>query len=164
MKKVFSIPGLGMRNIKTAISVFLCVLILNILLKQNSFYAAIAAVSCLQNTVGDTLKTGIDRTIGTVWGGVIGLLALTVFHGNEPHDISQAVLTGIGISSVIYGCNHIIKRPGSCTISCIVFLGILTNMNGRDPYFWAVNRIFTTILGIVIALTVNSFFPYEKNN
>ncbi|MGL6115756.1 FUSC family protein [Cetobacterium sp. SF1] len=161
MQIPFNFPNLGAKNIKTTISVFFCVLILNVFLKENSFYAAIASVSCSQSSTSSSLKAGIDRTIGTTWGGFIGLLSLLIIHG-EPTTFIQALNTSIGISLVIFGCNKLLKRPSSCTIACIVFLGIITNMNGRDPYFWAINRVLTTILGIIITVTVHALLPPDK--
>ncbi|SJZ50842.1 Fusaric acid resistance protein-like [Cetobacterium ceti] len=164
MRLPFNSDYLGNKNFKTAVSVFLCVLILNVYLHENSFYAAIASVSCSQSSPGSSLKSGISRTIGTSWGGFIGLVfSILIIHG-EPTRFVQAFYTGIGIGFVILGCIKLLNKPSSCTIACIVYLGIIVNMNGRDPYFWAINRVLTTIFGIFITVTVHALLPPDKEN
>ena len=48
---------LGLRAIKTAISVFLCLLIAYILNRTDTLFASIAAIICLQPTYNKTLMT-----------------------------------------------------------------------------------------------------------
>ena len=64
MKKI------GMRNIKTSISVFLCIIILRIFHNTYPFYACIAAVITMQSAVHHSFATGRNRMIGTVVGAI----------------------------------------------------------------------------------------------
>lgn len=65
---------IGMRNIKTALSVFLCVVIFQIFNMGSPFYAAIAAIISMQSSVIDTFKTGKNRVLGTFLGAFTGLV------------------------------------------------------------------------------------------
>ena len=49
---------IGMRNIKTGIAVIICVLVGNLIL-DNTFFAVVACVISMQNTVKASLKTGV---------------------------------------------------------------------------------------------------------
>jgi hypothetical protein len=49
-------PRIGMRNIKTSTAVFLCLLIFQLINRENSIQACIAAVICMQNTVVGAFK------------------------------------------------------------------------------------------------------------
>ncbi|MGL4804107.1 MAG: aromatic acid exporter family protein, partial [Cetobacterium sp.] len=49
------------KSLKISISVFWCVFLLKVLFNVNPFYAAIAAVSCLQGTIKDSFKVGVER-------------------------------------------------------------------------------------------------------
>lgn len=142
------------KSLKISISVFWCVFLLKVLFNVNPFYAAIAAVSCLQGTIKDSLKVGIERVIGTIFGGVVGLFAI-YFITTEANDFKGSLIMALSMIIIIFGCTYILKKPASSTIACIVFLGIATNMEGRDPYFWAGKRILTTIVGVIIALVWN---------
>jgi uncharacterized membrane protein YgaE (UPF0421/DUF939 family) len=113
------------------------------------FYAAIAAIICMQNTVEESFKVGRNRVLGTILGAVIGV----IFYSIRPTSI---LLSGVGIMIVIYICN-LVKWNKSVTIAGIVFCVIMTNLDGRDPFFYALNRVLDTLLGIIVAVLVNYF-------
>lgn len=143
------------KSMRIGISVFFCVYILKVKFNVEPFYAAIAAVSCLQGDLKNSLKVGIQRCIGTILGGGIGLGFIYLF-GNEINNGGHSFEIALGVTIIIFSCTYLIKMSGSNTIACIVFLAITTNiMMGKDPYFWAIRRIITTILGVIICLTVN---------
>ncbi|MGL4997366.1 MAG: FUSC family protein [Cetobacterium sp.] len=155
------------KSLRISISVFWCVFLLKILLDINPFYAATAAVSCLQGTIKDSLKVGIERVIGTIFGGIVGLFAI-YFTLIEPSNFKGNLIMALSMIIIIFGCTYILKKPASNTIACIVFLGIVTNMDGKNPYFWAGKRITTTIIGVIIALACNwllngEFKTFRKN-
>ncbi len=155
---------LEVRNIKTTISIFICILIISNILKMQCFYAVIAAVSCLQPSVKNVYKVGIDRSIGTIFGGVIGLVFL-YFWGENSNDIFRTFSMTMAVTFVMWGSVKLTRRPDSWTISAIVFLAVTTNLLGRDPYEWAGNRILTTIFGVLVAMGVNYIFEkYEKTS
>lgn len=138
---------IGMRNIKTAVSVFLCVLISRLLKMEYPFYAAIASVISMSSSVTDSYIAGRNRMFGTFVGAIVGLLLALIAPGN-------VFLCGIGIVIVIYICN-MLNWNKSVSIACIVFCVIMTNLNGRDPFTYSFNRLLDTLLGIVIAVAVN---------
>ncbi|WP_102398675.1 FUSC family protein [Haloimpatiens massiliensis] len=138
---------IGMRTIKTALSVFLCIITLNLLNIHYPFYACIAAVISMQSSVSDSFITGKNRMIGTSIGALIGLIFALIRPENS-------ILTGIGIIAVIYFCN-VLNKKSSITIACIVFLAIMTNMKGQDPFIYSVTRLLETFIGIAIAVLVN---------
>lgn len=138
---------IGMRNIKTAVSVFLCVLISRLLKMEYPFYAAIASVISTSSSVADSYIAGRNRMFGTFVGALIALLCSLIAPGN-------VFLCGIGIVIVIYICN-MLNWNKSVSIACIVFCVIMTNLNGRNPFEYSFNRILDTLLGIVIAVAVN---------
>ena len=140
---------MGMRNVKTAIAVILCVLISRALRLEYSFYAAIAAIISMGNTVTNSFRTGKDRMLGTLIGAGIGFVCASILPGN-------AILCGIGIIVVIYLCN-LLKWSKSVSIACIVFMVIMVNLNGKNPFFYSINRILDTFIGIIVAVLVNYF-------
>lgn len=142
------------KSLRISVSVFMCVFILRTFLNTNPFYAAIAAVSCLQGNIKDSFKVGKERIIGTILGGCFGLLTI-FFNISSLHLFANSLIIGFFMILTILCCYFVLKKPASNTIACIVFLGITTNMEGRDPYLWAMQRIITTILGVIIAFSVN---------
>ena len=72
MKKM---PGIGLRMIKSSIAVFLC-LMLNMLRQGQGvvFYSCIAAVLCMQQDAGSSVRVGKNRVVGTLVGGAADLI------------------------------------------------------------------------------------------
>ena len=65
----------GMRIIKTVIAVFLCGL-LAFLRDKSALYSMFAALFCVQNSAGKTIESSISRALGTLIGGVVGVLTV----------------------------------------------------------------------------------------
>lgn len=155
----FKLPKVGLRTIKSAIAVFLCL----ILLPHEPFFACLTAVICLQDTVANSIHMAIDRGSGTVLGGVIGLLFLYICRfvnyniSNEMiSKLTLYIVISIGIVVVIYVCN-LLKRQGSISVSCIVFLAVTTAHAYANPVYYSANRAFETFMGIIISILVNTF-------
>lgn len=155
------LTGIGMRNTKTAVSVFICLLIFEIVNRENSFYACIAAVICMQATVDNSLKSGISRIVGTVIGGFLGVVLFAI---GETYMIEQLfiILIPIGIIILIETCVSLGKK-GSVSICCVVYLSIMINHRYEGDYFWyAVNRVLDTSIGIIVAVIINRYLNIPK--
>lgn len=139
--------NIGMRNIKTALSVFLCIIILRVFRHPFPFYACIAAVITMQSTVNNSFTTGKNRMIGTVIGAICGLLFALI----SPNNV---FLTSIGIVLIIYFLN-LLKRKNSIIIGCVVFLAIMTNLREGTPLIYSLSRVVETFVGIFISVLVN---------
>lgn len=146
---------IGMRNIKTALSVALCVALSQFLNRQDIFYAAIAAVMAMQSSVSDSFKAGKNRMLGTMVGALIGLIFALI----HPENV---LLCGIGIVLIIYICD-LLDWNKSITISCTVFLVIMLNLKGRSPVSYSMSRIIDTFIGIAIAVLVNYYISPPKH-
>ena len=66
----------GGRTIKTVIAVFLCFLVDTVRSSNTAFYAAIAAILCIQRTPKDSLREALNREIATIIGGLWGMTVL----------------------------------------------------------------------------------------
>ncbi|KOA19653.1 fusaric acid resistance protein family protein [Clostridium homopropionicum DSM 5847] len=138
---------IGMRNLKTALSVFLCIVILKFFNIDYPFYACIAAVICMQGSIFDSFTTGKNRMVGTFIGALVGLLFALI----EPRN---PFLSAIGVMVVIYICNLIGKNK-AITIGCVVFLGIMINLTDTTPLVYSTTRLLETFVGIAISVLVN---------
>ncbi|MFT5872584.1 MAG: uncharacterized membrane protein YgaE (UPF0421/DUF939 family) [Clostridium sp.] len=136
-----------MRNIKTAISVFLCIIILRIFHNTFPFYACIAAVITMQSAVHHSFTTGKHRMIGTIIGAILGLIFTLI-------SPSNVFLTSIGIVIIIYFLN-LFNRINSINIACIVFLAIMTNLKEGTPLVYSFARVLETFIGILVSVLVN---------
>lgn len=166
-KKEFKVPGIGMRIIKSAIAVSLCVLI-NLLRGDDGmvFYSMLAALWCIQMYRTNTLNNAYQRTIGTVVGAVYGLIYLLLFptkiNAQEIGIIIEILSIFLGIVLVIYTTVLIHKNQASY-FSCVVFLSIVVNhLNDANPYLFVWNRFLDTMIGILIGVCVNNIRIFRK--
>ena len=92
----YCIPKIGMRNIKTAISVFLCITLFNLFKRDNAFYACIAAVICMKDTYENSLSIGINRLLGTFLGGLFGIITIYLLSFLPSISTPNALITAFG--------------------------------------------------------------------
>lgn len=158
-----NIHRVGLRNIKTALAVTVCMVIFNFIGRENAFYACIAAVICMKDTVSSSFAMGKNRLIGTILGGVFGIVIIFIMIKIPLLYDYNSFVTGLGIVAVIYTCN-LFNKPGSVTIACIVLIGIMINYSGPQSYAYAVGRSIDTAIGIIVAILINKYFnpPKEK--
>lgn len=153
-------PGykLGLRAIKTAISVFFCLLIALIFNRTDTLFASIAAIICLQPTYNKTFSSGLQRLVGTLVGGVVGYLIILTIYKLPFREVTTLFIAPFSILMVIYICN-VINQPASVSISCIVVLSVVMWPDGNisTAFMYVVNRMLDTSMGIIVAMLVNRF-------
>ena len=167
MKKWPQPPKIGLRIVKSAAATFICFVIYLLRGQQGvPFYSAIAAILCMQPYVSNSVKTALNRTIGTLIGGFCGMLVLLFERSFIPHDwpLLQYLLVSVMILPLIY-ITVVIKKPMASYITCVVFLSV-TISHGADvnPYLFTMNRILDTLIGIFVSLGVNMIHLPQKRD
>ena len=139
---------IGMRTIKTGISITICAL-LSPFLVQNPSSSAVACLLSMQDTVSGSLSTGLHRIIGTILGGIIGFIILSIFPGNP-------LLCGLGVILTIHTCNTL-NLNKSISIACITFLTIQMGYSESlmGAFYYSFNRVLDTCVGVIISVVVN---------
>lgn len=157
MRKL-KLQKIGLRNIKTGISVCICL----VLFYKDPFFATIASVMCMQDTMEHSVKIGTTRVTGTLIGGTLGLIFLNLTRYINAENFVP-IITAIGVSSAIYLCNTI-NRPEACAMSSLVLIAIMIAPSTSSAFGYAFKRTVETILGIIVALLVNKYIkpPKEK--
>lgn len=149
------VPHIGYRNIKTALAVLICLIFLN-----KSLMAAIAAIICMQSTIEDSVTIGVNRLVGTLLGGLLGIVIIYFVSLFNLQNYS-VFISALSVSLVIYICN-LIKKPAACVISSIVVLGIVIDPSIDNQTSYALSRTLETSLGVIIAVLVNRFVNPPK--
>ena len=155
---------IGLRTIKTAIAVLLCLLAQLIIPDLSAINAAIAAIVCMRETPGKSFETGVNRFIGTLIGGFFGFILMIVsqfipYYDSWVYILFIPIFMIFCISSCVW-----FKKMDAVVICCVVFLMISLDMNvERSEALWFVGfRIIDTTVGIFFATLVNKFFfPYK---
>ncbi len=157
----------GLRIIKTFIAVTLAMIISRYRPGEGlPFYSAIAAIICLKSDVEGSRDIGKNRVIGTMLGGICGLIYLLIVPDNVLPSTLEYILISF-LSSIIIWVMSMAGKPKAISIMAIVFLSITIN-HGKEaelPFLFAFNRTFDTMIGVVSAIIVNwSEFEFRKNH
>ena len=168
---------IGLRNIKTAIAVLIC-LITNVILvaflgKETAFnwytpfFAGIAACYSLQSDIQKSLRQAKIRSVGSIIGGILGMCVLLLFEtylsplaircgGDSLALLLQYFLVALGIIIVIH-VTVLTKQTDATFITCLTYLSVTISIrNGGLPVvIFAINRILSTLYGVLIAIFVN---------
>ena len=155
----------GMRNIKTAIAIFIDLIIFEFIGSYDAFYACVASVVCMQHSVEETVKVGKSRIIGPIIAAIIGLI---FFYIGEliPVPCINLILIPIGVILIIQIC-VMLNCPSSSHIASVVLISILTGDKMQaNNIIYPFTRIIETFIGILVATIVNKYIPTKnyKNN
>ena len=151
---------IGMRVVKTIAAVTICLLVAWLIGSKDSLpIAAIAALVSMQATQSETLRIGAFRILGTVIGGVFGII--TVLIGLVlPYytDGLFIVIIPIMLLLNLYLCN-LLKMQDSCTISCVVTIivasHIIIDTSFDESLIYTFIRLRDTLIGVVVASIIN---------
>lgn len=162
MKKL-ELPKVGLRNLKTGLAVFICMTLFQILDRDSAFFACIAAVVCMKDTIEGSYSIGRNRLLGTFVGGLIGIVLVLIIDNSPITNTFRPLLTSLGIILSIY-IFTVFNRPSAVIISCIVISGIMCGYSGNDSITYAIKRMFDTGLGVIIAVLINKYVtpPVKK--
>lgn len=168
MKKESLIPGRpfrfplpGQRIIRSVVSVWLCIAVYYLRGKNGEpFYSVIAALQCVQPYSSHMLSEGRDRIIGTLigafWGSVVVFSELLPVGGSFETAVVHYTLLGIVTGLVIYS-TVLLKISKYALFSAVVFLGIaMYHLEDANPYVHVFNRTLDTVIGVCVAIFVNS--------
>ena len=144
---------IGLRTIKTAIAVTLCVIVANIFDLEYPFFMGMTAIISMDKTMTNSLKMGRNRVFGTFLGACIGIALSYIDRGN-------ALLCGLGVIILIQLCNFF-KLQGAITIGGIVMIAIMVQTD-KTPIYYGYYRTLHTLIGASISFIVNmTIFPYS---
>lgn len=158
-KKEHRLPGIGMRNIKTAIAAALCAFVYYFLDRSPAF-ACIGAIFGMGGDLAQSKQHGGNRLFGTLIGGLLGMALFWVyiqFYPQAGPSLFLVALTFVGVVALIWLCQ--IFWLGGIQPGGVVLCIILFNTPVETYVSYALNRIFDTAVGVVVALIVNSIFP-----
>ena len=153
------LPKIGMRNIKTALAAALCAFIYYFLDRSPAF-ACIGAIFGMGSDLENSKLHGGNRLFGTAIGGLLGMALFRIyliFYPEGGHTLLLVPLVFIGTVALILLCQ--IFWVGGVQPGGVVLCIILFNTPVESYITYALNPIFDTGIGVIMALGVNSVFP-----
>lgn len=153
------LPGVGMRMIKSAVSVFLCLLLSLVIDREGMrMYSSIAALQCIQPYDNDTRRMALQRLTGTAVGTVFGALAILAESGLQIRGTAGSYLIiALCIIPILWSAIWL-GKSNAAYFSCVVFLSIaVTHISDANPWLFVWHRASETLAGVIIGVAVNSF-------
>ncbi|NLE83992.1 MAG: hypothetical protein GX603_05710 [Chloroflexi bacterium] len=154
----------GMRVVKTALAIIICLVIEYYRGSSTPYHACVATIVCMQPTLKSSFQSAVDRTLGTIIAGIYAYILAVLFGqtwGIQPTNISFYLLVGF-LSFPLMAIMIIIKKPSSLAITAIVYLVIMLTITDNDPLTYTFMRVVATLIGISVALFVNWLPPLNK--
>jgi uncharacterized membrane protein YgaE (UPF0421/DUF939 family) len=146
---------LGLRTIKTFLSVAVSAVLMQYVLHDTPFFACIGAVVAVERTIKDSYKAALIRNLGTLVGGLLGIM-FAYLTGN-------VMLLAIGVIPIILIQNALNKQQ-SIIPACIVYFAVVYTTTADTALSYGLRRIAETFLGTVVGLIVNHVvFPPKAN-
>ena len=148
-------PVIGLRNIKTTLSVLICLLFYHFTGLDGVMIATVTAIICMQDSVEKSLINGKNRMISIGMGTIIAMVFLYM---NRYFDNAYLAIVsvGVGVMTLIMICN-LLKRNSAIIMGCVVFLSIMLGGSNTDPFVYSMNQLLNTCLGVCVAVMVNHF-------
>ena len=148
---------IGMRTIKTVVSVIIAMLLVdsNLSPHSNLTLGMLGAVAAVQPSFKDSVDSSLAQIVGTVTGGIVGTLLLLT-------PLPTIVITAIAVVVVItvYNLLHISYAP-SLPVLVVVILCTTPDVN---HVAYAFGRLYDTCIGLAVGLIINTLvFPYDNS-
>lgn len=159
----FHWPHIGQRIVKTAVAVFLCMVIYygrGYWGSSMPTEAAITAIVCMQPFVSTAAEFAISRFIASLIGGAWGLallLLLSVAPALGENMVILYGLMGIGILLSLYS-TILIDKPDTSSLAAIVFICVVAAYPDiQEPLKQSYVRMLDILIGTGVAIFVNTF-------
>ncbi len=169
----------GMRNIKTATAVILCIVLTRIFafigenahfgffesaynflfVRSTPLYSSLAALVAVGNTIKSSYKTGLSRIIGTFVGGAFAVLHIWLNQVVKNEFFYYATVFAF-IVAIIFLSTALSHNEITAT-SGMIFLIIIFSIQDEPPFIYAIHRLIDTAGGVVVAIGVNAMIPMK---
>ncbi len=143
---------IGSRSLKTVLAVTLAYFIAGIFPELSPGMMSAAAITAINISIYDSFKSSFDRIMGNL---IAIFMAFLIQYTGQINPIGVAVaMTVIVLVCSIFNWQYAI---GSATIF-FVFVLEVPYYQETDLYLYSLNRIFDTLIGVLIGLVINTFF------
>lgn len=150
----------GMRIIKTVVAVFLCGL-LAYLRNTSALFSMFAALFCIQRSTGKTIESSINRVLGTLVGGVVGVLtvyAMDTLNILHIHLLRYFLMSLLLIPVIKFAL--FLKKPDIAGMACVVVMCLVAEP-GDKPAVYSIERLFETAVGVALACGIDMLLPHQ---
>ncbi len=146
---------LGMRTLKTAIAVMLCILLFQFFHRGSPMIACLAAVFSLRQDLNTSLSFGKSRIIGNTLGGFLALLYVLAQDYFPNQNLVELMLLPLLVIIVIVVSDGINNNAGIISATATLLM-ISLSIPQSDSFQYAMERVLDTFITF-IAIGLNVF-------
>lgn len=146
---------LGLRTLKSGLSVFLVLLIFGLFGWKGLQIGSLTAVFSLREDFDKSVHFGASRIVGNSIGGFYSLLFYLINVLCHGHYWVAVIFVPIGTMLTIM-TNVAMNNKAGIIGGVSAFLIITLSIPAHETIFYVVARVFETFMGVFIAILVNS--------
>lgn len=151
-------PKVGVRIYKTLLSVFIIVMSYEYLFNgRNPCFACIGAVFGLGNVFKDGIKSGGNRFVGTLLGGLVVIPVYWLYY-NTAIPLFKYIWVLLGLFCVIY-VNLMFGVGSAIQPGTVVYFVVMYTVTNERFISYTIARIIDTGVGVLLSLFINMVFP-----
>lgn len=143
------ITKVGMRTIKTVISVILTLALGELFRLRSPLLASLGAIMTMESSISESFQAGKYRLYGTVLGGLVALAIISLAPDHY-------FFLGLGLILIINICNAL-RWEKAARMGMVVFLIIILDYRDGDGLYYTFHRTLDTSIGIIIGTAINYF-------
>lgn len=121
--------------------------------------AAIACLLCCQDNTMASFKSGVNRLIITVIGGIVGIAVVLADYVVQNQWCYIAFII-VGIVITLFFCKAAKVPFINARIGGVTFILVSCTLSSNARIWYAIFRLISTIYGVLIVLLVGSLFQY----
>lgn len=163
-KNKYRLPKIGMRIVKSAVAVGICLFISYIFkIEEPPLIATIGTIICMQKQMSESMKTSFLRMFGTATGALLGFLTTFFWEIFSINDLLPRYISVTFMIVVVFYTSLLLKQSETGGLSCIAFLCTTISIGTISPFEYAIKRGLETFMGISVSLAVNRIhLPRKK--
>lgn len=161
MNEVKQKIGIAPIDVAIGVSVIVCLLVCHVAgllgLQIQALAACTGTVMCVQDSKKASWGAGLNRILGVLCGGVIGILIVLIDNAVNA-DLLFYLLVGVGVVANMLLCK-VVKLPFvQARVSCMSLLLVTLVLQGGLRINYAFGRLIGTLVGACVALLVSMVY------
>lgn len=153
---------IGMRTMKTALAVMICILLFKITDRREPLIAALAAVFSLRQDLTTSVSFGRSRVLGNSMGGLFAIFYFFIKQYVHQDFLLELFLLPLLVALIIILSDGINNNAGIVSAIATMLLITLSVTRSESIYF-ALQRVIDTFIGTFVAIAINFLIrPPEK--
>ncbi|QQP69676.1 FUSC family protein [Carnobacterium sp. CS13] len=149
---------LGMRTIKTALAVAICILVFHFFDRGAPMIACLSAIYALRENWKTSYAFGKTRILGNSIGALTATAFVLIQHFLGETFWFELIGVPLAVIFIIVLCDRIGNNPGIIGATA-AFLIIYYTIPLDNAVLYAVQRLFDAFIGTFIAIGVNRLVP-----